>query len=417
MGAPYSSTSVTNYNSNPPSDDGATTDSNKVKWSTQKTKLTDPLKTAFDTSETNTVAGFGKVMGGAGITSTAVDYTVLSADQSKLIKVTASGKTITTPDATSVGSPFMFAYRNASSGTITIAGNNPGVQQTIDGNNSIIVQPGSGGTLTTDGSNWFHYGRDATLSFSPPSAFKNLSIKVATNTTVTLAADYITVTDGSSFQTLAFSKTIDLGTTGANALDTGTIAIDTWYAIWAIAKSDGTVAAIASTSATAPTMPAGYTYKARVGWVQTIHASATLYGTWQFGRDVQYIVGLAQTTKAPQMITGTSGNMATPTWTAVALARFVPTTASKIRFLLSSFPVANSSTAGGAMVAPNNGYGAFNDQTNPPPVSLALVTAVAGNITLANNVMGEFLLESTNVYYSANTANSVLACLGWTDNI
>jgi hypothetical protein len=77
-------------------------------------------------------------------------------------------------------------------------------------------------------------------AFPPAGAFKNLAIKVLTNTTVSCIADFVTVTDGTNFKTLPFSKTINLATTGAGALDTGAIASDTWYAIWCIAKADGT---------------------------------------------------------------------------------------------------------------------------------------------------------------------------------
>ena len=47
MGTKWSTVSVSGYNSSPPSDDGSTTTANEVKWSTIKTKLPDPLKTAL----------------------------------------------------------------------------------------------------------------------------------------------------------------------------------------------------------------------------------------------------------------------------------------------------------------------------------------------------------------------------------
>lgn len=56
---------------------------------------------------------------------------------------------------------------------------------------------------------------------------------------------------------------------GANALDTGSMANTTWYYSWVIAKADGTVAGLASASSTAPTMPADYIYKRRVGSFRT----------------------------------------------------------------------------------------------------------------------------------------------------
>src|SRR6185437_329097 len=123
MGSPFTITSVSNYNSNPPSDDGSQTAANRVQWSTQKTKLADPVYNAFNSSETATSAAFGKIIGGAGLTTTAVDYTVAASDQGKFVQATASGITITAPDATSVGTPFVFAVLNNSSGDITFAGN------------------------------------------------------------------------------------------------------------------------------------------------------------------------------------------------------------------------------------------------------------------------------------------------------
>lgn len=62
--------------------------------------------------------------------------------------------------------------------------------------------------------------------------------------------------------------TIDFGTTGANALDTGAKANSTWYHIYVIQKADGTKAGLGSTSLT-PTMPSGYTYKRRLGSCRT----------------------------------------------------------------------------------------------------------------------------------------------------
>jgi hypothetical protein len=67
----------------------------------------------------------------------------------------------------------------------------------------------------------------------------------------------------------AAAKTIDCGTTGANALDTGALVNNTWYHIFAIVKADGTAAALASTSVSAPTMPSGYTLKRRIGSFKT----------------------------------------------------------------------------------------------------------------------------------------------------
>jgi microcystin-dependent protein len=49
----YTEVSVSGYNSSPPPDDGSTGSDNEITWSGIKTKLTDPIKTAFDTCQDN----------------------------------------------------------------------------------------------------------------------------------------------------------------------------------------------------------------------------------------------------------------------------------------------------------------------------------------------------------------------------
>lgn len=58
MANPYTSVTVTGYNASPPPDDGSQIASNKVTWSGQKTKLTDPLNTAIAQIDANVLAAF-----------------------------------------------------------------------------------------------------------------------------------------------------------------------------------------------------------------------------------------------------------------------------------------------------------------------------------------------------------------------
>lgn len=61
----------------------------------------------------------------------------------------------------------------------------------------------------------------------------------------------------------------------AGGLDTGTKAVSTWYHVWLIKRPDtGVVDATFSESATAPTMPASYTKKRRLGAVRTDSSGA-----------------------------------------------------------------------------------------------------------------------------------------------
>lgn len=95
---------------------------------------------------------------------------------------------------------------------------------------------------------------------------------------VDIDATYIEM-DDDVFESV--NLTADLAVAGANGLDTGSEANDTWYSVWAIAHADGDVsgtalAGLLSLSATAPTMPSGYTLKVRVGWVRN-NGSGDLY--------------------------------------------------------------------------------------------------------------------------------------------
>lgn len=246
--------------------------------------------------------------------------------------------------------------------------------------------------------------------------FKNLSIKVATNTTVAVAADAVIVFDGANYLNVAPSSTINLGTNGGvNALDSGTIATSTWYAIWVIAKPDGTTACLASTSGTSPTMPTDYTFKARIGWVRTISGSATLYGTWQLGRRAQYVVGLAQTTVPPVIASGSAGTFdnVSPTLTTASVSTRVPTTASEI-FILPSIQYTGAAVSN-ILVAPNTGYGG----TNRGPTGSAGVIWPVWVFSAAQAIQStSMLLESTSdIAWASSSAGGGISCLGWTDNI
>lgn len=248
-------------------------------------------------------------------------------------------------------------------------------------------------------------------------AHKNLKVDARgiNNASVVVTADSIVLEDGNgNFMTVrSVNHTINSASSGANGLDTGSLAADTWYSVWEIAKADGTKAGLLSLSSTAPTMPTDYTYKARVGKVRTDSTgNKYLLQTTQYGRKARYVVTAATNTAAlPAMASGASGSPVTPTWTPVAAGAFVPTdTASHIELVL-SLPNAG---AGAAIViaAPNNAYGAFNSASNPPPL--------CGN-TYTNSssisVMGNFMLESTNVYYAATGTGVGLYCAGWEDNL
>lgn len=236
------------------------------------------------------------------------------------------------------------------------------------------------------------------------SAFKNLVVSVISNTQVNITADAVTLYDGTNYATgTSVNVTAATGTSGVNGLDTGAVANGTWYAVWVIQNTaSGALAALLSTSSTAPTMPTGYAKKARIGYVTTASGATTLLKTLQNGRDAQYVLtGSSPNSALPTIASGASGtiNGTTFTGTSTAWATVAPPTAATIKALLSS-------GASNVALAPNANYAGYTS-TNPVPL------ACIGN----QPAFGEIVLESANVFYAAGAAAGLAQCLGWRDNI
>ena len=244
-------------------------------------------------------------------------------------------------------------------------------------------------------------------------AFKNLAASATgTNASVVVTCDEIALEDAANSYVTArtVSLAINTAAAGANGLDAGSLAASTWYSVWVIRKPDGTTAGLLSLSATAPTLPGGYTHKARVGWIRT-DGTANKYplGFIQYGRRVQYKVAAGSNLAAlPILASGAAGNTSTPTWVAVSIAAFAPPTASAIEILLNAVSYNN------AMAAPNNSYGSYLSTTNPPPMSMASTTATGG---YGWSYMTKFMaIESANIYW-ASSGMALLATTGWEDNL
>lgn len=140
---------------------------------------------------------------------------------------------------------------------------------------------------------------------------------------------------------ISFSGTIgpvDITASGANGLDAGTEAANTWYAVHVIFDSSGTnsPAGLFSLSATSPTLPAGYDAFRRVGWVRN-DSSSDLRAFYQRGdgldRTYNYDVdrsGLIALSAGTSTI-----------YAAVDLSEWMPTT-SQFCLLVVSFDAANA---------------------------------------------------------------------------
>lgn len=227
---------------------------------------------------------------------------------------------------------------------------------------------------------------------------------------ISITADEIVLEDASNNYVTArnVNVTINTAASGANGLDTGILAANTWYYRWIIRKPDGTTAGLLSLSSSAPTLPGGYTFKAYVGAVRT-DGTANKYPLHftQVDRRVNYVVSATGNLNAlPSMASGAAGNISTPTYAAVGVSAFVPPTAVEIVIGLFVNQVGVA-----AMVAPNNEYGAYTSTTNAPPVMSAPSNIAGISISISNMV-----LESNNIYWASSAGTSNLFCNGWVEN-
>ena len=106
-----------------------------------------------------------------------------------------------------------------------------------------------------------------------------LTCSKSSNTVLAVSAGVCCDDTGSQMMAVS-SGSINTATTGANGLDTGSLSSSTTYYVYVIGKTDGTVAHLASASASAPTMPSGYTLK-RLHWMFLTDGSSHIVGFTQ----------------------------------------------------------------------------------------------------------------------------------------
>jgi hypothetical protein len=273
------------------------------------------------------------------------------------------------------------------------------------------LTPTDGNIIVGDGSNWVAESGATARASLGIAALPAVNALVITNnsgtptTSIDIDADNAILLDTSNNAILISSVnlTVACAGTGANGLDAGSLANNTWYNLFIISNGT-TTAGLASTSATTPTMPSGYTYKYRVGAIRT-GGSATFTRVRQVGNRAQYVVVTGSTTpNYPIMASGVAGNRSNPTYVAVATGSYVPPTAPIIQVRVHAI---NGTT----MVSPNDDTGAFDDATNSP--FLVLDT---GSGAASSNV-AYITLETSDLFWVGAISASRLACLGWVDAV
>ncbi|MFC3939633.1 hypothetical protein CCU68_18785 [Pseudomonas gingeri NCPPB 3146 = LMG 5327] len=228
------------------------------------------------------------------------------------------------------------------------------------------------------------------------------------NSLVNVSADQLVVGNEVSFRNLnAVSLNINAAVVGVNGLDTGALAASTWYSLWVI--WNGTVTSgLLSLSATSPTLPSGYTHKARVGWIRT-DATSSKYplSFTQVGRRVQYKVTTGSNVASLPVMASATGNLAA--WSAVAVGNYLPPTAPTI-------DVGLQVQAAGAQIAwasivPNNAYSTTVSINTPAALTAGTYQALTGGRVMMQ-------LESSSIYWTSVSSSGgamTVYCAGWED--
>lgn len=108
------------------------------------------------------------------------------------------------------------------------------------------------------------------LSYRSPLVVTGLNVSVASNTTLTIAAGYAKDSDNIIDIKLASAATLNAATTGADGLDTGSLANSTMYYLYLITDTvNKRVATLLSASSSAPLMPYGYDGKLLIAFALT----------------------------------------------------------------------------------------------------------------------------------------------------
>jgi len=151
--------------------------------------------------------------------------------------------------------------------------------------------------------------------------------------------------DSTNAQMLSVAaSTIDCGTVGANGLDAGTLANSTWYHVFAIGKTDGTTALLASSSLGSPVMPTGYAVGRRIGSFKT-DGSAHILAFVQSGDEFRWAASVADVSATNPGTAAMTPVLSVPTGVKVtAFGNAVLQVTSTPTSILLSDPAANNET-------------------------------------------------------------------------
>jgi len=230
---------------------------------------------------------------------------------------------------------------------------------------------------------------------------ENLVVKYNNSNSVVITATAVVLFDsnGNGRRFAGLSEIPSITTAGVNGRDAGSEAANTWYHIWAIAKADGTLDTLFSTSASSPTMPTDYIYKGYLGAVRN-DAGSDFVEFAQHGNHVTTPYGKTTNT----LVNGGSATSFTNLNSTVAAA--VPPTATAIDLQCAITP---TGTVGTVFVAPGNSStttALYGEKVFSAPAS-------GGNAFFAQLGYVDLTNSQTIVYRVFSLTATSLYCVGW----
>lgn len=368
------------------------------------------------------------------------------------VNICTSSPTLSLLSASSAGEGFYFSVKNQGSGVITI---DPDAAETINGNATLDIEAGASALIICDGSAWYSvfYYID-TKEFSDAEfriqdnadttkeiAFQASGITTGTTRTITMPDEDVTLgdtilnnyitgfimspaggsatlpigagqaTDSTNSVYIRLPSTINKTTSawavgsGNGGLDTGTIANNTWYHVYAIRRPDtGVVDAIFSLSASSPTLPTNYTQYRRIGAWKTDGSAQWDGNIEQDGDNFYYIDPVTDVNGVQTATTRQTPALSVPDGIAVKTDIRVTTSGGVgVSFYTKVCEVAETDAA-----------------ASPSNHSLGLTAAVAGAVTSISEHMSLRTNTSQQIAYRSNAtdASSLIYIFtqGWTDD-
>lgn len=225
------------------------------------------------------------------VLSRSADFTVLLAERGSMFEIDASSGPVivTLPPAADAGNNFPIAFKKVDSSANIVQIDADGAEVIDDGTVFLLDTQYDSATMVSNGTQWYvvsTHRPEVTTVPLPPEHITGLAISNNANDTehdIDIAVGKCRDdTDSENIDiTAALGKRIDepwvVGGTPATTLggmDTGVVAADTTYYMWAIKRLDtGVSDVLFSLSGTAPTMPTGYTVKRLIKAVFTDSSS------------------------------------------------------------------------------------------------------------------------------------------------